>query len=242
MKPLNRRVETIQAILIAFFAALILRQFVIAAYKIPSSSMENTLLVGDFLLVNKFVYGPRLPEWVGIPFTRGLDLPFPTGFELPKYLRKRLPGLSEVKPNDVVVFQYPLNPSLEYIKRCIAVGGQRIEIRNKEVFVDGKRFPDPPGVKYIDEEILPRDAGWYSTFDPELGSRDNFGPLTVEKDHYFMMGDNRDDSSDSRYWGLVPENLIEGKPLIIYLSLNGKMDDSGLLNHIRWNRLGMVIR
>ncbi len=243
MKPKIRRIETMQAILIAFLAALIMRQFVIAAYKIPTGSMENTLLVGDFLLVNKFVYGAKMPDWVGIPFTRWKKWSIPTGVELPRFLRFRLPALAHPKPHDILVFKYPRDPHLEYIKRCIAMGGQIVEIRDKQVFVNGIRFPDPPGVKYIDAQILPRDAQWYSIFRSGLGSRDNFGPLQVDDHYYFVMGDNRDDSSDSRQWGFVPEANIVGKPLIVYLSLGTSPDNEGsFFNRLRWNRLGMVIR
>ncbi|RMI12815.1 MAG: signal peptidase I [Calditrichaeota bacterium] len=236
-RPGHKRLETLQAILIAIFAALILRQFVIAAYKIPTPSMENTLLVGDFLLVNKFVYGARSPEWIGIPFTRYKDWGFPTGIELPEVLQFRLPALSDPRPHDIVVFRYPRDESLEYIKRCIAVGGQTVEIRDKVVFVDGKPFREPPGMKHVDPNIFPR-RNAHSSLLYFRGNRDNFGPLTVAPGHYFMMGDNRDRSSDSREWGLVPRKNVVGKPLIIYFSTNGE----GMLNGIRWNRLGMVIR
>jgi len=232
LKANNKRWESIQAILVAVFAALILRQFVIAAYKIPTSSMEDTLLVGDFLLVNKFYYGAQTPEWIGIPFTR-------VGFNVPWF---RFPKIAEPKQDDIVVFHYPRDPHLEYIKRCIAVGGQSVEVKNKEVFVDGKQFPDPPKLKHIDPIIYSRFDRRYPTFRPGLGSRDNFGPVTVPAEHYFMMGDNRDNSADSREWGFVPPKNIVGKPLIIYLSWNNHIPSYRLMHKIRWNRLAMVIR
>ncbi len=216
MKPKNKNLETLQAILIAIFAALILRQFVIAAYKIPTSSMEDTLLVGDFLLVNKFVYGARTPDWIGIPFTR-------VGF-------------------NIVVFKYPRDPHLEYIKRCVAVGGQTVEVINKDLYVDGKRFPDPPHLKHIDPYTYSREQNYFGTFQPGLGSRDNFGPYKVPFHYYFMMGDNRDNSSDSREWGPVPPRNIVGKPLIIYLSWDSEVPGYRILHKIRWNRLGSIIR
>lgn len=232
MKPKNKRWESVQAILIAVLAALVLRQFVIAAYKIPTSSMEDTLLVGDFLLVNKFYYGAQTPNWIGIPFTR-------IGFEVPWV---RLPKIYEPKQNDIVVFRYPRDPHLEYIKRCVAVGGQTVRVINKKLFVDEKRFPDPPHLKYDDPNILSRNSHFYPTFRPGLGSRDNFGPVTVPEGHYFMMGDNRDRSSDSREWGFVPMDNIVGKPLIIYLSWNSEIPGYRLMHKIRWNRLATVIR
>lgn len=217
-----------QAILIAILAALILRQFVIAAYKIPTSSMEDTLLVGDFLLVNKFVYGAKGPDWIGIPFTQGSDWIIPTGFELPKSLQFRFPAMAEPKQNDIMVFQYPRNPTIDFIKRCIAAGGQMIEIHDKKVFVDNEPFPTPPTLKHIDPNIVWR--------------RDNLQTITVDEGNYFMMGDNRDNSSDSRDWGFVPRENIIGKPLIIYLSLSKKDANPSILEKIRWNRLGMVVR
>ncbi|GAB4370008.1 MAG: signal peptidase I [Calditrichia bacterium] len=232
MSPKTKQWESLQAILVAILAALILRQFVIAAYKIPTSSMEDTLLVGDFLLVNKFYYGAQTPNWIGIPFTR-------IGFDVPWF---RLPKIYEPRQDDIVVFRYPRDPHLEYIKRCVAVGGQTVTIKDKALFVDGKRFPDPPKLKYDDPRIFDRNSRFYPTFRPGLGSRDNFGPVTVPPGHYFMMGDNRDRSSDSREWGFVPDDNIVGKPLIIYLSWNSQIPSYRLFKKIRWNRLAMVIR
>ncbi len=232
MSPKEKHWESVKAFIIAIMAALVLRQFVVAAYKIPTSSMEDTLLVGDFLLVNKFVYGAQTPNWIGIPFTR-------IGFNVPWF---RFPKITEPKQNDIVVFRYPRDPHLEYIKRCVAVGGQTVEIINKELFVDGKRFPDPPQLKYDDPRVFPRNSRFYPTFRPGLGSRDNFGPVTVPPDHYFMMGDNRDRSSDSREWGFAPPESIVGKPLIIYLSWNSHIPTYRLFHKIRWDRLAMVIR
>lgn len=241
MKLKKKHMESVQAILVAIAAALILRQFVIAAYKIPTSSMEDTLLVGDFLLVNKFYYGAQTPNWIGIPFTK-------IGFDVPWF---RFPKIAEPKQNEIVVFRYPWDPKLnrypedprlEYIKRCVATGGQTIEIIKKELFVDSIPFPIPPKLKHTDPNILSRYDRRYPVFRANLGSRDNFGEVTVPKDHYFMMGDNRDNSSDSRDWGFVPPENIVGKPLIIYLSWNSHMPTYRLFNKIRWNRLAMVIR
>lgn len=237
----NKHWESVQAILIAIVAALVLRQFVIAAYKIPTSSMEDTLLVGDFLLVNKFYYGAQTPNWVGIPFT---DI----GFDVPWF---RFPRIAPPQQNDIVVFRYPWDPKLkryredphyEYIKRCVAVGGQTLEITEKTLWVEGEPFPVPPKLKHTDPNVFSRHSQNYPIFRSGLGSRDNFGPLTVPPNHYFMMGDNRDQSSDSRDWGFVPPDEIVGKPLIIYLSWNSNMPSYRLFNKIRWNRLAMVIR
>lgn len=232
MNPTKKRWEEVQAIIIAVLAALILRQFVIAAYKIPTSSMEDTLLVGDFLLVNKFVYGSQTPNWIGIPFTR-------IGFNVPWF---RFPEIVKPMQNDIVVFRYPRDEHLEYIKRCVAVGGQEVSLTNKELFIDEKRFPDPPHLKHIDPRVFARNSHFYPTFRPGLGSRDNFGPYLVPENHYFMMGDNRDNSADSREWGPCPPQNIVGKPLIIYLSWNANIPTYRLFHKVRWNRLAMVIR
>jgi signal peptidase I len=241
LKPQKKHWESVQAILVAIVAALILRQFVIAAYKIPTSSMEDTLLVGDFLLVNKFYYGAQTPNWLGIPFTK-------IGFNVPWF---RFPRIAAPKQDDIVVFRYPYDPRLgrypedphyEYIKRCVATGGQTLEVINKKLMVDGQPFPIPPKLKHTDLNIYSRYNTSYPVFRPNLGSRDNFGPLTVPSNHYFMMGDNRDNSSDSRDWGFVPPDNIVGKPLIIYLSWNSNMPSYRFLYKIRWNRLAMVIR
>lgn len=230
MNPANKRRETMQAVLIALLAALILRQFVVAAYKIPTPSMEDTLLVGDFLLVNKFVYGAQTPDWIGLPFTRNKDWIIPTGFEMPDILRVRLPAVSEPKSQDILVFKYPLRPEIDYIKRCIARGGQTVEARDKEIYVDGERLADPPYLKFEADSLH------YGTH------YRGFHPLEVSEGNYFVMGDNRDNSSDSRDWGMVPEENIIGKPLIIYFSLSDSLAQKNMLERLRWDRLGTVVR
>jgi signal peptidase I len=194
--------EYVEAALWALALTLFLRAFVIQAFRIPSQSMENTLLIGDFLFVNKFEYGPK------IPFTH-----------------VRLPGLRPPRPGDVIVFQFPQDPSKDYIKRCVAVGGQTVEVRNKQVFVDGKPRVEPY-VIHSRPEVLP---GGYDR-------RDNCGPFTVPRGRLFMMGDNRDNSYDSRYWGPVDMDLVKGHAMFIYWSWDGER------NWPRWERLFRVIR
>jgi len=217
----------------ALIAALIIRQFLVQAYTIPTASMEKTLLIGDFLLVNKFNYGMRTPDWVGIPYT---DI----GFDVPWF---RFPALKEVEPYDVVMFRYPKDPMVDYIKRCIAVGGQTVEIIDKEVFVDGKPFPKPPKMQFIDPNIYKRNQGRFifPTF-MNLGSRDNYGPLTIPEGKYWVMGDNRDNSADSRVWGYVPQENIVGQALIIYFSWDSRPPLSRFFKKIRFDRIGWVIR
>ena len=167
--------------------AIIIKTSVVEAYKIPSASMEDTLLVGDFLIANKFKYGARLPlvNW-------------------------RLPGFREPQPGDVVIFKWPGDGVTNYIKRCVAVEGQTVEVKDKVLYVDGKQFPNPPDSKYT-KPILSRRS-------PGENTRDNFGPYTVPDNCYFMMGDNRDNSYDSRFWGPVHEDLILGEAIFIHWS------------------------
>ena len=228
-----------EGLFIALIAALIIRQFIVQAYRIPTPSMEDTLLVGDFLLVNKYSYGMRTPDWLGIPYT---DI----GFNIPWV---RIPGFKEPEQDDVVIFRYPLNQSQDYIKRCIATGGQSLEIIDKKIFVDGVEFPNPPGSKFLyPNQIFDRKQGsiYFRTFqNNKYGSRDNFGPITIPKDSYFMMGDNRDNSSDSRVWGFVNTKHIVGQALIIYLSWEGDFNLSDIFlffNKVRFDRIANVIR
>jgi signal peptidase I len=193
--------EYLEAALWALVLTAVLRAFVIQAFRIPSESMRDTLLVGDFLFVNKFEYGPK------IPFTH-----------------VRLPGLHAPRRGDVIVFQFPQDPSKDFIKRCVAVGGETVEIKEKQVYVNGRRI-DEPYVRHTDPNIRP--AG----FD----FRDNFGPFTVPKGEMFMMGDNRDNSNDSRYWGTLPMDLVKGRAMFLYWSWDPDR------NWPRWARLLDII-
>lgn len=193
--------ENIEAIVIAIILALIIRTFVVQAFKIPSGSMKDTLLVGDHILVNKFIYG------IKIPFT---DI---------KIFDFRKPNRGEV-----IVFSYPKDESKDYIKRVIGVGGDKILIRNKKIYLNGKLYDDSYGV-YRDHTIIPG----------HVQPRDNYGPQVVPKDYLFVMGDNRDRSADSRFWGFVHLNKVKGKAFIIYWSWSGFMRD------IKWGRIGKLI-
>ena len=194
--------EYLEAALWAIVLTLGLRAFVIQAFRIPSESMYDTLLKGDFLFVNKFEYGPK------IPFTH-----------------IRLPGLHPPRRGEVIVFQFPQNPSQDFIKRCIATGGQTVQVIDKKVFVDGVELKEPY-VKHSDPEIRP--AGY--------DFRDNFGPFTVPKGTLFMMGDNRDNSNDSRYWGPVAMDLVKGRAMFLYWSWDGDR------KWPRWSRLFNPVR
>ncbi|HOW56906.1 MAG TPA: signal peptidase I [Smithellaceae bacterium] len=176
--------EYAEAIIIAILIAVVIRTFIIAAYKIPSGSMKPTLLIGDHLMVNKFIYGVKIP-----------------------YFRKTIIPVTDPERGDIIVFIYPQDRSKDYIKRVIGKGGDKIEIKNKKIFLNGKEYSDGVGV-YSDSKIYPA----------AINERDNFGPVTVPQGHLFVMGDNRDESMDSRFWGFVDLKDVEGKALIIYWS------------------------
>lgn len=177
--------EYAEAAVIAVLLALFIRTFVVQAFKIPSGSMEPTLMIGDHILVNKFIYGVKVPV-----------------------IRKTLIPVSRPKRNDVIVFIYPVDKSKDFIKRVIGLPGERIEIKGRRIFVNGRRLND----KY----------GFYSSLgEPRARNPNNtyrFGPVVVPDGHVFVMGDNRDHSYDSRFWGFVPLESIKGKAFIIYWS------------------------
>ena len=202
IKSKSKFVEYAEAIIIAILIAFFIRTFIVQAFKIPSGSMKPTLLIGDHILVNKFIYGVKIP-----------------------FIRKNLISISEPKLGDVIVFIYPEDRSKDFIKRVIGVGGDTIEIRNKKIFLNGLPFQDTHGV-YVDDFIIP------GTIQP----RDNFGPMTVPKGAVFTMGDNRDQSYDSRFWGVVDLKDVLGKAFIMYWSWN--RED----HNVRWSRLGRLVR
>jgi signal peptidase I len=192
--------EYVEAIVTALILALIIRSFIVQAFKIPSGSMIPTLLIGDHILVNKFIYGTK------IPFTDNRLLVF----------RKPEKG-------DIIVFKYPENPQKDFIKRVIATEGDIIVEKDKIVYVNGKASAEPYAQHYDN----------YLKYAPD--PRDNFGPLLVPKDKVFVMGDNRDQSYDSRYWGFVDIKAIKGNALLIYWSWNPD-------KWVRFDRIGRLIK
>ncbi len=194
--------EYAESIVIAVVMALIIKAFVIQAFKIPSGSMIPTLKIGDHILVNKFIYGTKLP------FTDRIIIP-----------------LKRPNRGDIIVFKFPDDEKKDFIKRVIGLPGDIVEIKGKGVYINGSPIDDSYAV-HSDPMVYP------SGIQP----RDNFGPLTVPQGSYFVMGDNRDFSLDSRYWGFVKLNKIKGKAFIIYWSWNGEE------RWVRWERIGMLIR
>ena len=176
--------EYAEAAAIAVILALFIRTFVVQAFKIPSGSMESTLLVGDHILVNKFIYGIKIP-----------------------FMHKTLVPISEPKRNDVIVFIYPVDKSKDFIKRVIGLPGDRIEMIDRKIYINEKLFDDPHG-SYSDHIEKSVHSLW----------KTQFGPVVVPEGHLFVMGDNRDNSRDSRFWGFVPLKFVKGKALIVYWS------------------------
>ena len=232
--------EYVEAILVALIAALILRIFVIQAFRIPTGSMKDTLLVGDFLLVNKFIYGVRTPD--RIPLIN-VKIPY-----------RILPAFKDPKPGDIIVFKYPLDEKLDYIKRCMAIEGQTIEIKKGIVYIDGKpegeseqlkREYDSSAGEYIQYFKITKGNGKkYTIRRYERVNKDleNFGPVTVPKGKLFAMGDNRDNSADSRTWGFLPRKNIVGQALIIYFSWDTDAPLYKLYKKIRFERLAKLIK
>ena len=208
-KKKNALRENIEAIIIAVIIALFIRTFIIQAFKIPSGSMLETLQIGDQILVNKFIYGIR------IPFTDG----------------KKLLAINKPEKGDIIVFEYPQDPSKDFIKRVVATGGDTIEMIRKKLYVNGKPVEYEPYARYADSRAYPPDYPAQA-----IAGRDNLSKRTVPENKLFVLGDNRDSSSDSRFWGYVDIKAVEGKALIIYWSW-----DKAQFN-VRWNRIGDLIK
>jgi signal peptidase I len=202
--------EIVEAVVIALFLALIIRTFVIQAFKIPSGSMEDTLLIGDHILVSKFSYGVQVPKPAMVKIM-GVSVPF---FET-----RLVNTWGDINRGDVIVFRFPGDRSKDYIKRVVGLPGETVELRDRVIYINGNKWDEPYGV---------HKGSLYG----EYSERNiNFGPYTVPEGHVFVMGDNRDRSYDSRYWGSVPIKDIKGKAFIIYWSWNKD-------NH--WVRFGRI--
>jgi len=189
--------EYFESIVIAVILALFIRTFVVQAFKIPTGSMENNLLIGDHLLVNKFALGPSDSR-----------------------LERTVLPLGTIRRGDVVVFKYPEEPERDFIKRVIGLPGETIELKQKKVYVNGTPL-DEPYVHFLE----PPGSGDSASEVTSLDVRERYGPVTVPADHYFVMGDNRDNSQDSRYWGFLPRDYVKGKALIIYWSYEAERED-----------------
>jgi signal peptidase I len=201
--------EYTEAIVIAVLLALFIRSFVVQAFKIPSGSMLSTLQIGDHLLVNKFIFGVKLPV------TGTVIIPW-----------------KDPKRDDIVVFKYPKDRSTDYIKRVVGVAGDTVEIKNKQVYINGEAVKNPY-IQFTDKNIMKASAG----------GRDNMNLIKVPEGSIFVMGDNRDNSYDSRFWGFVPLKDVLGKAFILYWSwdLQKPLMSVDRFTSIRWSRIGDIV-
>jgi signal peptidase I len=221
--------EYFESIAIAVILALFIRTFVVQAFKIPTGSMENNLLIGDHLLVNKFIYGSTATA-----------------------LERALLPMRVIGRGDIVVFKFPQEPDRDFIKRVIGLPGETLEVRNKTVYINGTALDEP----YVHFLVPPDPEGQEVA---ASGVRESYGPVTVPADQYFVMGDNRDNSQDSRWWGYLPRDLVKGKALMIYWSFDSDRADyqaeglgatvrgmadvvTGFFTRTRWERILHQIR
>ena len=205
--------EYFESLVIAVVLALFVRTFVVQAFKIPTGSMEPNLLIGDHLLVNKFVFGPAAGQ-----------------------AERAILPMKEIARGDVVVFKYPEEPERDFIKRIIGLPGDQIELRRKRVYVNGERLEEPY-VYYLEP---PDESGHEEAPGAGHDPRVSYGPVTVPPGHYFAMGDNRDNSEDSRYWGFLPREYVKGRALVIYWSYDAAAGD--IVTSTRWDRLLHQVR
>lgn len=219
--------DWLRSIFVALLLFLVVRTWVVEAFKIPTASMEGTLLVGDFLLVNKAAFGASIPGF---------------GFEVP--------GFDEPERGDVVVFHPPHEPQKNYVKRIVGAPHDTIEMRDKRLYRNGAPVEEPyaryvdrsgdavhPGMRWQSNHLI---ASTRTRYEP---TRDNWGPIVVPEERYFVLGDNRDNSEDSRYWGFVARDQIRGRPWMVYYSfVPSQQDRLAWLRSIRWRRVGALIR
>lgn len=220
--------EWFKAITTAIVLFLIIRTFLFEAFKIPTGSMENTLLVGDFLLVNKAVYGAEIPG-----------------------AGARLPSFAHPQRGDVIVFLPPHDPTKNYVKRLVGLPGDTLEMRDKVLYLNGQPQVEPYA-RHIDGFSDPSDPrmAWQTSYlmpgeRSRRGyrpTRDNWGPIVIPAGKFFALGDNRDNSEDSRYWGFLDAHSIRGRPMFVYYSFQRDPSPFAWLTSIRWQRIGDVIR
>ncbi len=220
-----------ELLLTALILALFVRTFLFQAFSIPSGSMERSLRVGDKILVNKFIYSQPKPAW----------------------LSSLLPT-RPVQRGDVVVFRYPLDPDRDFIKRCVGLGGDTVEIEQRRLRVNGTEVDESSYTYYTDDRIYPRNVA----LPDALRNRDNYGPYTLPEGSYFCLGDNRNNSHDSRHWGTVPAANVRGRGWLIYWSkapqqpsspaagredaTGSEVDGEGEASGMRWDRMLHLVR
>ncbi len=224
--------EYFEALLIAGIFLGFTNTFLVKTFYIPSGSMEDTLLIGDHLFVNRYLFGPSASSW-----------------------ERRFTALRDVRRGDIVIFRSPEKPTTDLVKRCVGIPGDKIQIIDKQVWVNGVANEDSGYTSHLDPLTFPNRR----YLNRQLRLRDNFGPIVVPEDHYFFLGDNRDKSYDSRYWGSVPRHYLKGRALVIYWSYGGGTPDgqwngwrqklrqvghtaAGFLTRTRWRRSFHIVR
>ena len=223
-KTLSR--SLLEALLFALVLAVFARTWVVQAFKIPTGSMEDNLLVGDHILVNKFIFGPTVHP-----------------------LEKALLPIRDPRRGDVAVFKYPEDPSRDFIKRCLGLPGEEIDLRDKRLYVDGERVDESGYTLFADDDVYPD----WQTIPEYYRLRDQFGPFEVPAGHYLCLGDNRDNSHDSRFWGPIPRSSLKGRALLVYWSVIGEerpaegfREGEGLTQWLgrisRWDRVLSLVR
>jgi len=217
------------AVIILLLSAL--QAGLVQAYNVPSSSMEKTILPGDYVYADKLTLGPRTPHWIGIPGTA-------LGVHVPAL---KLPGLRRVHPGDIVIAEVPADRRIPYVKRVVAVGGDVVEIRDKRLLVNGEPVPEPGLSVHQDRRTFPCGLK-QDGIAMGLGNRDNFGPYRVPEGSVFLMGDNRDLSNDSRYFGSIPERNIIGCARFVGLSLDPEAHGPAPWKRVRFHRIGRALR
>ncbi len=228
-RPVRALWEWVKSMTTALVLFFLVRSFLVEAFKIPSGSMEGTLLVGDFLLVNKLVYGAE------VPFTSA-----------------HLPAMKSPERGEVIVFKWPVDPTVDFVKRVVGLPGDTLGMVNGVLRRNGQALSEryvshtEPGSDPASEEFrwqqqyLVRRAKAGVSYHP---SRNNWGPLVVPPLHLFVLGDNRDNSLDSRYWGFVPDSMVKGRPLLVYFSyVPDSASRVAFLTNVRWRRLGMRVK
>jgi signal peptidase I len=202
--------EYLESIVVAVILALFIRTFVVQAFKIPTGSMETNLLIGDHLLVNKIVYSPSLAA-----------------------MEEKLLGKRPVERGHVVVFKFPEDPQRDFIKRVIGLPGETVEIRNKTVFINGKPLDEAGYVHFLEPPLKPGDPEYGLRGE---GLRDNWGPQVVPPGKLFVLGDNRDNSRDSRFWGFLPRDQVKGRALLVYWSYEASREEYHRTGYAAWIR------
>ncbi len=216
--------DWLRSVAVAVVLFVLIRSFLVEAFKIPTGSMEGTLLVGDFLLVNKLVYGAEIP-----------------------LVKRKLPGLRPPQRGDIIVFQWPVDPTKNFVKRIVGMPGDTLSMRNGELIRNGRVLREKYAIHNLEgEQSSEEDFSWQRRFflggQAYHASRDNWGPLIVPGRNYFVLGDNRDNSLDSRYWGFVADSLVRGQPVVVYYSYNpDNARRFDWLTRVRWKRFGELI-